>query len=70
MFSVKYSSVVWLLILIQHVNLIDVRLGEDQRTNTIKTHIWKRLDYVSCFNNHSILNNEHNSKDLSTNMHF
>jgi hypothetical protein len=28
------------------VNLIGVCLGEDQRTNFIKIHVWKRLDYV------------------------
>jgi hypothetical protein len=37
--------------------------GEDHKTNTIKTHDLKRLDYVN-FIKCSILNGEHNWEDL------
>ena len=47
------------LLLIGHLYLIGVWLGGDQRTNTIKTHAQKRLDYINKFyltTPHSIVN--------------
>ena len=39
MTAVRYAAVTQLLILIGHLNLVGAWLGEDQRTNTIKTHL-------------------------------
>ena len=36
--------------------LIDVWLGEDRRTNIVKTHAQKRMDYVLEFYHNSTLN--------------
>ena len=43
--DVRYAGVIWLLFLFRHLYLIGVWLGEDRRTNTTKTHVYKRLDY-------------------------
>ena len=48
-FRVRYVGVIWLLFLLEHLYLIDVWLDKDHRTNTIKTHVYKRLDYVFKF---------------------
>ena len=40
-----------------------VRWGS-KKTHIIKTHIWKRWDYVFKFSNYSMLNSERNWKDL------
>ena len=42
----RYAGVIWLVSLIRHLYLIGAGLGEDQRTNIIKTHVYKRLDYL------------------------
>ena len=43
------AGVIWVLLLIGHLYLIGVWLGDDRRTNTIKNHGQKRLDYVFNF---------------------
>jgi hypothetical protein len=40
--------------------LTGVWLGEDQRTNTIKTHFKKRMDYIFSLINYSTINSEGN----------
>jgi hypothetical protein len=45
--------------LIRHLYLIGVWFSEDQRTNTIKRHACKRLDYIANVVNYSTLNIEH-----------
>ena len=62
--SIRYASVIWLFILIGHLNLIGVWFGEDQRTNIIR-HMYKR-DWSTHlnFNYNFTLINEHNWKDL------
>ena len=49
-------GVILLFFLISPLDLIGVCFVEDQRTNTIKTHVQNILD---CFVNYSILNSEH-----------
>ena len=39
-----------------------VYFSEDQRKNTIKKHVWKRL--IQIYTNYSTLNSEHNWEDL------
>ena len=56
--------------------MIGVWLGEERRTNAIKRHVQKILDYVLSFINYSMLDNEHfvgrhaYSNKESTNMHL
>jgi hypothetical protein len=42
--SLRYAGVIRLLFLIRDLYLIGVCLVEDQKTNTIKTHVRKTLD--------------------------
>ena len=56
--DIRYLSVIWLRFLIGHLNLINVWLGEDQRTNIIKTHPSKRLDYYA-FESYQLLHTHH-----------
>lgn len=42
---------------------IDVGLGEDERTNTVKPRVYKRLEYVFIFLLNTPLYNEHNWED-------
>ena len=44
--QLDYTTDIGLLFLIEHLDLVDVWLDEDQRTNTIKTLFKKRLNYV------------------------
>ena len=48
--------------LLGHLYLIGVEFGEDQRTNNVKTHAQKRLDYIllKFSTNYSTLNSEQN----------
>ena len=49
-----------------HLCLIGMWLGEDRRTNTIKTRARKRLDDVAeMYSNYSTLNDGHDWEDLS-----
>ena len=50
--------------------LIGICLGDGQRTNTIMTHVWKRLDYIFGFINNSIVNSEHSWEDLCMHSRF
>lgn len=60
--TLGYAGVIWLIFLIGHLYLMVVRLGEDQRTNTM----FKRdLTTLSNFSNYSTFDREHNWKDLS-----
>ena len=43
---IRFMQVLSNHFLIGHLYLIGERLGEDQGTNTKKTHVYKRLDYV------------------------
>jgi hypothetical protein len=45
-FSVRYVGVIQLLFSIRPLDLIGMWFSEDQRANTIKTHVQKRLDYL------------------------
>ena len=47
----------YLLLLIGPPYLNGVRLGKDQKTNTVKSHGQKRLDYV--FKIHQLLYTQH-----------
>ena len=46
--TLGYAGVIWLLFLIWHLYLIDVWLGENQRT-PLQIYIEKRLDYIFKF---------------------
>ena len=74
-----YAGVIRLFFLDRTPNRFDqcvVRLGEDHRTNIIKTCVQKRLDYVCKFVNYSIIQEWTNREDMfvqfkeSTNIHF
>ena len=59
--AIRYVGVLRLLFLIGHLQLISVCLGEDERTNTIKTHLKnKKWTLSSSFINYSTLNSEQN----------
>jgi hypothetical protein len=47
--GLRDAGVIWVLLLIGHLYLIGAWLGDDRRTNTIKKHGQKRLDYVFNF---------------------
>ena len=45
--NIMYAGLIRLLFLIRHVNLIGAWLSEDHiTTNTIKSHVSKKLDYI------------------------
>ena len=44
--QLRYAGVIWLLLPIRPLCLIGMWFDEDQRANTIKTQVWKRLDNV------------------------
>ena len=60
-FLLRYAGVIWLLFLMGYLYFIGLWLGEDQRTHTIKSHVWA---LSSNFINHSTLNYEHNWEDI------
>jgi hypothetical protein len=76
----RHVRVIRLYFLIGHWQAIGAWLGEDPRTNTIKTHSLNILDYSFKLQNYSIVNSEHDRGDNveltmyllqeSTNMHF
>ena len=44
---VRHMCVIWFLFLVkEYLYLMSVCLAKDQRKNTIKTHVRKRLDYA------------------------
>ena len=57
----RHASVFWLLFSIGHVSLMDVWLGQDQRTNII---FKKRLDYIFKIISYSTLDSKHNWENL------
>ena len=44
--NLNLARLKWLVFLIRPLDLIGIWFGEDQRANIIKTHVYKRLDYV------------------------
>ena len=57
-------GIIRLLLLIEHIDLMSVYFGEDQRIKIVKTHVWKEIeitfsDFIDC----STLNGEHNWED-------
>ena len=45
-FGIRDVDIIWFVFLSGPLNFIGLWFGEDQRANTIKKHVEKRLDYV------------------------